>query len=239
MYEKLKTYFWAYRQFLLAALVLLFAFIKLGQHPISEWDEARTGVNAIEMLRNHDWANLHYAGQPDNWNAKPPLVAWCVAGSFSLFGLNEFSLRLPSAISIVIAFFFIYKIITLYKSQSFAFWTCLMLLSAKGLIGWHVGRTGDHDAMLTCTLLAALYFFLLWFDFDKKNKIYLAGLFFGIAFMVKGPAMGIYFPGLLLYAILTKRLWKLVKAKEVWGAVGICLAFPVMWLFIVKNFELF
>ncbi|HFA49391.1 MAG TPA: phospholipid carrier-dependent glycosyltransferase [Bacteroidetes bacterium] len=163
MFYPLKTHFWKYHQLILSAFLLLFAFIKLGQHPIYPWDEARTGVNAIEMLINHDWVNLHYAGQPDHWRAKPPLVVWCVAGSFSLFGFNEFSLRLPSAIAIIFAFFFTYKTIRLYKNEKFAFWTCMMLLTAKGMIGWHVGRTGDFDAMLVFVLLAGLYNFPLMF----------------------------------------------------------------------------
>ncbi len=230
------TIFWKYHRPVFAALLLLFVFVKLGQHPVSPWDEARTGVNAMEMLINHDWVNLHYAGKPDNWRAKPPLVEWCVAASFSVFGFNELSLRLPSAISIILAFFFIYKIITLYKSQKFAFWTCMILLSAKGLIGWHIGRTGDHDAMLVFMLLGGLYFYLLWFDFDKKNKVYWAALFFGLAFMAKGPAMAVYFPGIAMYALLRGRFRKLIASKEAWLAILVCAVIPIAWYLIVNVF---
>mgnify|MGYP000135247923 CR=1 FL=1 len=44
--------------------------------------------------------------------------------------------------------------------QDFAFFTCLILLSVNGLIGWHIGRTGDTDALLICFLMAVLNLFL-------------------------------------------------------------------------------
>ena len=59
--------------------------------PVHEWDESRNGINAIEMLGNGDWLNLHYAGKVDTWNAKPPLLIWCIALSFKIFGINDSS----------------------------------------------------------------------------------------------------------------------------------------------------
>jgi len=71
----------------LISLIFLLVFLKLGEHPISPWDEARHGVSAVEMLQNGDWINIHYAGKPDDWNAKPPLVTWSIALSRSFICL--------------------------------------------------------------------------------------------------------------------------------------------------------
>lgn len=221
---------------LLTFLLVFLSFFKLGDHPIHAWDEARVGVKAIEMLQNGDWINPHYAGEPDSWEVKPPAVLWCVAGSFSIFGFNELGLRMPSALAILFAFFVVFKIIVLYKDWRFAFSTCLILMSVKGMLGWHIGRTGDHDAMLMCLLLLGVYHFLQYFDFDKKKSIYWAGFFFGLAFLVKGPAMGVLFPGMVMYAIFSARWKVLLKAKEVWLGVFICLLFPVAWFSIIQNF---
>jgi len=218
-----------------ALTIFLLSFLCLGQHPVSPWDEARTGVNAIEMLKNGDWANLHYAGQPDTWRAKPPFVVWLVAVSFKIFGFNELALRLPAALAIVLAFFFIFKIITLYRSEFFAACTMLMLASVNGLIGWHVGRTGDFDAMLVCFLVAGTYFFLRNLDFGEKTAIFLWGLLWGTAFLVKGPAAGVLVPGVILYAIFTGRFNSLAKAKEMWLAVFIAMLFPLGW-FLTQHF---
>ena len=222
-------------KFLAALIVVLLAFLFLGQHPVSPWDEARMGVNAIEMLQNGDWVNLHYAGQPDTWQVKPPFVVWLVALFFKTFGYNEFALRLPSALAIVTAFFFIFKIITLYRSAFFAACTMLILASVNGLIGWHVGRTGDFDAMLVCFLVGGTYFFLRYLDFGEKPAVFWWGLLWGMAFLVKGPAAGVLAPGLLMYAVFTERFKKLVQAKELWVAVFIAILFPIGW-FLTQHF---
>lgn len=207
----------------------LAAFLKLGNQTLYEWDESHTAINAIEMLQNGDYVNLYYVGAPDEIRAKPPLFIWIVATSFHFFGANTFSLRLPSALFTILAFFFIFKIIYLYKPARFAFFTGLILVAVKGIIGYHVGRTGDFDAMLVACLLGGLYYFLKYLDFNKEKAIYLAALFFGLAFMTKGPAMGVLFPGMGLYVLLSKRLEKLIKMPNFWEAVGVSLLFPIGW----------
>lgn len=211
------------------------AFAKLGSNPPHLWDESRTGINAVEMVENGDWINLHFAGEPDKIRAKPPLLIWLVAGSFEFFGYKTFSLRLPSALATIFIFFFLFKIVNLYKPPLFAFAVGLTLLPARGIIGYHVGRTGDFDALLVCFLLAGLYHFLRYFDFEKKKAIYTAGFFWGLAFMTKGPAMGVIFPGLLLYTIQTGRFKALFK-KEIYLSGAICLLFPLTWFLTIHFF---
>ena len=219
----------------LLMVVTFLAFAKLGEKPPHLWDESRTGINAIEMLHNGDWVNLHFAGEPDKIRAKPPLLIWLVAGSFEAFGYSTFSLRVPSAIAIVFVFFLLFKIVHLYKPAWFAFAVGLMLLPARGLIGYHVGRTGDFDALLLCFLLAGLYFFLRYFDFGKKKAIYPAALFWGLAFLTKGPAMAVIFPGLVLYLLQTGR-FKDIFRKEVYLAGALCFLFPLGWFLTIHFF---
>lgn len=156
---------------LLLLLVTVLAFYKLSKHPIYEWDESHTVINAVEMIQNGDIFNLYYVGQPDELRAKPPLFIWVVVTSFEVFGVNKWSLRLPSALFTILAFFLIFKIINLYRSHEFAFMTCLILLPVKAIIGYHVGRTGDFDAMLLVFLLAGLYCLLRYLDGGNAPSI--------------------------------------------------------------------
>ena len=222
--------------YLLVPLVIFFAFAKLGNQPIHQWDEARTGINAIEMLQNGDWINLYFGGEPDKIRAKPPLVIWWVATNFSILGYNTFALRLHSAIASVFIFLLVYKIIRLYKSPLFAAGVILILLSVRGILGFHVGRTGDFDAVLLAFLLAGLYAFLLYLEFDKPKAIYWAALAWGFAFLTKGPAMGILFPGIFLYLLLTKKLSWILKQRAIYFAGALCLLFPISWYLILYFF---
>lgn len=218
-----------YAFYLLLPLVLFFSFYRLGDQPVHQWDEARTGINAIEMLDNGDYINLYFGGEPDKIRAKPPLVIWLVAASFQTFGYNAWSLRLHSAVASVVIFLFLFMIVRLYESDIFALTCCLILLSVRGIIGFHVGRTGDFDAVLIAFLMGGLYFFLRFLEFNYQKDIYWAALFWGLAFLTKGPAMGVLFPGILVYLVFTKRLLPLFKRRDVYLAMALCLLFPVGW----------
>lgn len=219
--------------FALLFVVSFLSFFRLGQQPIHQWDEARTGINALEMLQNGDWVNLHFAGQPDNIRAKPPLQIWLVASTFEVFGANPLSLRIPSALATIGIFFFLFKIITLYRSVPFALFACLIVITSRGIIGYHVGRTGDFDALLTFFLLGGCYHFLQFIDFEKKNAAYWAALFFGLAFMTKGPAMGVLFPGLALYALLTQKIGYILRSKAFIPSILIMGALPAFWYLMI------
>lgn len=221
---------------LLLIIVSFFAFFRLGDHPIQDWDEARHGINAIEMLQNGDWVNLHFKGRPDNWNVKPPLAIWAIAGSYSIFGVNDWALRIPSALSIILAFFFLYKIIRLYRSEQFAFSTCLILVSIKGWIGYHVGRTGDTDAMLVAFLMGGSFFFLKYMKSEKNVKLLLSAMFFGFAFLTKGFAMMVFVPSILLFSFFTNQLRFLFFQKATYFALLLFMIFPFGWFWINTQF---
>lgn len=209
-------------------IVVLLAFIKLGKHPISPWDEARRGINAIEMLRTCDFVNLRFCGQLDTWNNKPPLAVWFEAVSFKLLGFNELALRLPSALAIVLAFFVLFKITTLYRSASFAALVCLVLASVKGLIGWHVGRTGDTDALLVLFHLVSIYCFLQFIDFEKKWAALGLGLSLGLGFLTKGAAAFTLLPGMALYAFINGKNRHLLTIPA-WSGLALACVFTIGW----------
>lgn len=221
---------------LLLLIVSFFAFFRLGDHPIQDWDEARHGINAIEMLQNQDWVNLHFKGQPDDWNVKPPLAIWAIAASYSIFGVNEWALRIPSALAIILAFFFLYKIIRIHRPEKFAFFTCLILISVKGWIGYHVGRTGDTDAMLIAFLMGGTFFFLKFIDAKENVNILLSALLFGLAFLTKGFAMMIFVPSILLFSFFTHQFRFLFSQKTTCLALTLFLLFPIGWFWINTQF---
>jgi 4-amino-4-deoxy-L-arabinose transferase-like glycosyltransferase len=119
------------------------------------------------MAHNGDYVHFYYNGKPDTWNAKPPLLIWSIVLAYKLFGYNAFALRFFSAVASVFFFFFAFKLVRLYANEKFAFIASLILLTCKAVIGFHVGRTGDADALLLLFVTASLYYFLLFIDFGK------------------------------------------------------------------------
>ena len=80
-------------------ILLLFAFIlyfsKLGGNGL--WgDDSFYAQKAKEILSTGSWFTMHFDGNPNFDN--PPFFIWLLAGSFSLFGVNDFGALFPSAL---------------------------------------------------------------------------------------------------------------------------------------------
>lgn len=80
-------------------------FFNLGAYPVNDWDEARHGVSAFEMIHNHNYINVTFGGKTEYWNLKPPLGIWLIALSYKVFGTNVFALRFPSAFAALLTIF--------------------------------------------------------------------------------------------------------------------------------------
>jgi len=77
-----------------AALLLLPA---VGLPPLFDVDEGAFGEATREMLASGDWLSTTLNGAPRF--DKPILIYWLQAMSVAALGLNEFALRLPSALA--------------------------------------------------------------------------------------------------------------------------------------------
>src|SRR5690242_21042725 len=87
----------------LILLGIIFAVVYLGSvfvPPLLDDADSTHAEAAREMLVTGDYVTLHVNGV--RYLEKAPLPYWLVAGSYQLFGINEFSTRLPMALSILL-----------------------------------------------------------------------------------------------------------------------------------------
>jgi len=87
-----------------AAAPLALVFFCLILHVIGTWaqplinrDEPRFAEASREMRERGDYVVPYFNNQLRL--DKPPLIYWCQAGSYWVFGENEFAARLPSALA--------------------------------------------------------------------------------------------------------------------------------------------
>jgi 4-amino-4-deoxy-L-arabinose transferase-like glycosyltransferase len=78
------------------ALVAAMYFLGLGNGSLWDNSEPTYGEVVKEMFRTGDWLSMHYNYAP--WFIHPPLWFWTAGAAVIAFGLNEFSVRLPSAL---------------------------------------------------------------------------------------------------------------------------------------------
>jgi len=180
-----------------------------------------------QMFVTGDWITPFFNGETRF--DKPALIYWCQAIAYAIIGVNEWAVRLPSAIAALAVISLSYYTLLMYLARqdelehisrptrrwlTAALGAVIMALTPE-MIVW--GRTGVSDMLLTgCVATALLCFFLGYVNegLRKKvipnissqsllpNKWYLAFyVLIAGAILTKGP-VGIVLPGLIIAAFL-------------------------------------
>lgn len=199
----------------LSILCYLVFFRQLGLFTVRIWDESRNGVNALEMINTKNPIVTYFNQSPDMWNTKPPFYIWIVVVMFKLFGANELTLRLPSAIAATLVTFAIFIFsLKILKNKWIGLLGSLILISSMGFPDIHIGRTGDYDAMLTLFVFLGSLMFFIYLEKRLAKYLWLTGLFFIMAVLTKGIAGMMIFPGIFIYLLISGNLLKLIKDKN-------------------------
>jgi hypothetical protein len=182
-----------------AALLLVPA---LGLPPLFDVDEGAFGEATREMLASGDWLSTTLNGAPRF--DKPILIYWLQAASVGAFGLNEFALRLPSALA---ALAWIAAIGRFASARLDAQTGALAAWIAATCIGVAViAHAATADALLNALLAAAMLD--AWRFVDDGNRAALRRMYvwIGLGVLTKGPIAALIPVAVtLLYALLSGR----------------------------------
>ena len=204
---------------LIALLLLMYQPLvgHLGRQPFQIWDEARLSRNALEMFMDWQWIVPTFDGVPDMWNSKPPLLIWLQALSFKLFGLNESSFRLPSALAAIATSLLLALFCARYlKSQLLGFVAAVVLITSNGYIVYHGARHGDYDSMLCLWATITAMSFFTYLEKGKPKFLYITCVAVIAGIWTKGITIFMIGPGLLLYAVYKGKLWTLLRSKHLY-----------------------
>lgn len=205
------------RRGLIAAVVLLAIvwFGGLEYRGLFQPDEGRYAEISREMLASGDWITPRLNGL--KYFEKPPLQYWATATSFALFGEDEWTARLWTAVTGFLGLLFVVfagnrvgppsagSIAGLVLASS-----CAYFLSSQYL---------TMDMGLTFFMSGALLAFLLAHEGGppvKRGWMLLAWGAMACAVLTKG-LVGIVLPGMALAVyVLVQRDWRLLRELE-WG----------------------
>jgi 4-amino-4-deoxy-L-arabinose transferase-like glycosyltransferase len=122
---------------------------RLGRESVGEWDESLYATTAFEMSQSGDLIGTTFDGALDYYNTKPPLNVWTIAASYRLFGVNLWSLRLPSALAALITVgVFLWWTQRLFGARVSLLATTV-LGTSFGYLHIHSARSANPDALLT------------------------------------------------------------------------------------------
>ena len=173
---------WAW-PLLLAFAVWLAFFHGLGAVPLFDVDEGAFGEATREMLARGDYVSTWLNDRPRF--DKPILTYWLQAASVRLSGLDEFALRLPSALAATAWMVAIYVFVRRVLGRDTARATAFIAATSAGVVV--IGRGAIADALLN--LFLALAMFDVYRALVDPRQRWHRRMFFwiGLGVLTKGP----------------------------------------------------
>lgn len=191
--------------------IMLVRLMFLGAYPLADSTEARYGEMGRLMVETGDWITPQFEKGVPFWG-KPPLSFWLTAASFKIFGIHEFSARLPFFLLGVIIIAMVFSLGQYQAGKNTALAACV--ITASSVIFWiSSGAVMTDHCLLAGTTLSMVAF---WRNMtsEYKNSAWVWGyLFFiglSIGLMAKGPvaAVLVFFP--VLSWTITQKKWHLL-----------------------------
>ena len=179
------------------------------------------------MIERNDWVTLHVNGV--RYLEKAPLLYWLVAISYRIFGVNQFAVRLPTVLAVVLLAWMIYLFGCWAYGERAGLYAAAISASCVGMFLFT--RIMIPEALLTLWFIVAHYCFLRAFFGVGNEKNFYYGVYVAaaLAVLTKG-LIGIVFIGVptFLFLLLTRNLSELKNARLLTGPL-LFLAIAAPW----------
>jgi len=201
-----------------------------GNVPLFDLDEGAFSEASREIIESGVWSATYLDGQPRY--DKPILTYWLQATSVTLFGLNEFALRLHSMVfallwAVAVGLFcrqFINR-----RSAAVA----VMIFSSTLLITM-IGRAATADAVLNCFIALTLFDIYRYQRSDQRQYLWRSWLWLSLGMLTKGPvAAGIplLVSGIWFFSLGEQQRWfKAIFNPKGWAILLMILS---PWLYFI------
>jgi 4-amino-4-deoxy-L-arabinose transferase-like glycosyltransferase len=178
--------------------------------PLPTVDSLTYALISRDMSKSHDFLKLYFLHEP--YLDKPPLLFWVSSVSFHLFGVSEWSFRLPAFIMILWSAWIIWMLAARFYGQQVAQYAVIFFLSSLAALLMLVDV--KTDLPLTASICTAVYLMTKWLETYKTRwAIYAAG-FIGFAMLAKGPLGLFAFGATILPSIFVMHRTELLKRRR-------------------------
>jgi 4-amino-4-deoxy-L-arabinose transferase-like glycosyltransferase len=225
------------KKFILIGILLLALFLrfyKLDNYPAINADEASNAYDAFSLIETG--RDQHGRSWPLSFQSfndfKPGLYVYLSIPLIKIFGLNEWTARIPGALVGVLSVFVLYLLVKeLFKKENLALLSAFLLTISP----WHIhfSRGGWEVNLGTFLILIALVFLFRSFEAGKKYKnrnLAVSAVFFALSFYAY-HASRVIVPliGISVAFIYWKKIVTDIKPFLVFVAVGILLSVPLIF----------
>ncbi len=206
--------------FLLALLPAILLLLNLGGAPLFDVDEGAFSEATREMFTRGDFISTWLNGVPRF--DKPILIYWLQAIPFWLFGGNEWTFRLPSALAAVVWSVSVGRFAWPRFGREAGQLAALVVATSVGV--FVIGRAATADSLLNCLLTLAMTD--AWRHLESDRKAPLLRMYFWIA-------LGVLTKGPIALAIPAAVTFLYCASRGEWGRFFRASFNPVGWLILV------
>ncbi|MFL6388047.1 MAG: glycosyltransferase family 39 protein [Terriglobales bacterium] len=228
------------KKFFIPLIVLVWAVIYCGtlfQPPLMDDADTVHAEAAREMVEHHDWVTLKINGG-FRYLEKAPLMYWLVAASFKIFGVHDWSARLPIALGMLALLLVVYRMGRRFYGDEGGLYAALAL--ATGFGPFIYTRFMIPEMLVALWLAMGFDFFLMSLDQTSgeqsdRGEHPSVWICWGLAatmalnVLTKG-LIGLVFPigTIVLYLLLTKNVRHLLRLR-LFSSFLVFLAIAAPW----------
>ena len=214
---------------LLAGFCAFLFFYGLAQFGLIGADEPRYAQVAREMLERRDWITPVLGGRP--WLEKPPLYYWQAMLVYRIFGVSDWSARLPSSLDATLLVLAVYFFLRRFR-PGFELDGALITASSAGIVGY--ARAASTDMALAAAFTIAMLNWWSWLESGKKIYLGVFYAFVALGTLAKGPVAPLLAVVIIvLYAFAVRELRVALKTLWLPGILLFC-AIALPWYFAVQ-----
>jgi len=192
---------------------LLLRLLKLGSPDLFGPDEGAWAVGARNIVEGGLPQLLALSATPlGDASGMPVFFPSILALMVKTFGAYEWAIRLPSVFAGLVAAFVLERIVRRGYGQPAGHIAGAFAVLAPPLV--LASRASTVEPMLTLLGLGGIIFGLRAFEEDSPSEAPLAGVLFGLGFLTKGYAVGLFVLPLLVALLFRPRLFALGRTKR-------------------------
>lgn len=190
-----------YVYLILSLYILPLLLFNSHQNSLMAHDEGLYAVRAKLMFDTGDW--VHPWSTPHH---KTPGPYWLIAIVYTVFGISEISVRLPSMVLGFLSMILVYEIGKIILNQNLAFLATIIL--GLEFLWLQYCRLGNPDIPMIFLVLLAILCWLKSENNPQKQQIYglIAGFSLGLGFLVRSLMMVLPIAALFPYLILNHKV---------------------------------
>jgi 4-amino-4-deoxy-L-arabinose transferase-like glycosyltransferase len=167
---------------------------------------------AREMVLRHDWVTLYTDGI--RYLEKAPLMYWGVAASYEIFGVSDWSTRLPLMLGVLALLLATYWLGVTGYGERGGLYSAMVLATSLG--PYIFTRFQIPDIMVALWMTLSAFFFLLSLRQEKPSRCLCWGFAAtcGLNVLTKS-LIGLVFPfgAIFLYLLITRNLRHILKLR--------------------------